>query len=147
MEYNSVLFTNVYGVGDRSERSTNTILKKLLAGEPLKLISGEHLHDWTYIDDAVGGVMAVLKKGEPGREYYIGSRRPKTFKDIVTQVRDVVSPGTKLRFGEYKDDAYIDYSKIDLDALYNDTGFEPTVSLEDGVRRTAKWIQEQTEDG
>ena len=140
MAFNMVLFTNVFGVGDRSSRSANAMLKKLLAGEPLQLISGEHLHDWTYIDDAVGGMMAVLEKGEPGKEYYIGSRAPVPFKDIITRVRDAVSPGTELRFGVYGDDAYIDYSKIDLDALYLDTGYECRSDFDESIRKTAVWL-------
>ncbi len=147
MAFNTVLFTNVFGVGDRSERSTNAILKKLLAGEPLRLISGEHLHDWTYIDDAVGGVMAVLEKGEPGREYYIGSRSPVPFRDIVTHVRDVISPGAELCFGAYEDDAYIDYSKLDLDALYRDTGYECTADFDESIRRTAAWLNGENAGG
>lgn len=138
--FNTVLFTNVFGVGDCSDRSTNAMLRKLLAGEPLKLISGEHLHDWTYIDDAVGGVLAVLEKGVPGKEYYIGSRNPETFRDIITRVRDVISPGTELLFGAYEDDAYIDYTKIDLDALWRDTGFECTADFDESIRRTANWL-------
>ena len=143
MAFNTVLFTNVFGVGDRSNRSTNAMLKKLLAGEPLKLISGEHLHDWTYIDDAVGGVMAVLEKGLPGKEYYVGSREPETFRDIVTRVRDAICPEAELCFGEYKDDAYIDYTKIDLDALYRDTGFACTADFEESIRKTARWLAQE----
>lgn len=141
--FNAVLFTNVFGVGDRSERSTNVMLKQLLAGRPLRLISGEHLHDWTYIDDAVGGIMAVLEKGEPGKEYYVGSRNPSPFRDIITRVRDVVSPETELRFGAYEDDAYIDYTKIDTDALYRDTGFVCTADFDESIRRTAAWLAEE----
>ena len=143
MQYNSVLFTNVYGVGDRSERSTNTMLRKLLAGEPLRLISGEHLHDWTYIDDAVGGVMAVLESGRAGKEYYIGARELSTFRDIITRARDAVSPETELRFGEYEDRAYIDYGQIDLDALYRDTGFECTSDFEESIKKTAVWLAQE----
>lgn len=140
MAFNTVLFTNVFGVGDRSNRSTNAMLKKFLAGEPLQLISGEHLHDWTYIDDAVSGVMAVLEKGEPGKEYYIGSRSPMTFKDIVTRARDAVGSEAELLFGAYEDDAYIDYTKIDLDALFRDTGYACTAGFDESIRKTASWL-------
>lgn len=146
MAFNTVLFTNVFGVGDRSNRSTNAMLKKMLAGEPLELISGEHLHDWTYIDDAVGGVMAVLEKGGSGKEYYIGSRSPKPFREIVTRARDTVDPETELRFGAFEDDAYIDYAEIDLDALYRDTGYECRSDFEESIRKTADWLTHDDPD-
>ena len=144
--FNSVLFTNVFGVGDRSSRSTNTMIRKLLKGEPLRLISGEHLHDWTYIDDAVGGMLAVLEHGVDGVEYYIGKRRPETFRQIVTRVRDTLAPEAELRFGDYEDRAYIDYSLIDMERLYHDTGFECKTNFEENIHMTAKWLIEMEEN-
>lgn len=140
MDFNSVMFTNVFGPGDTSRRSTNTMISKLLDGEPLDLIAGDHPHDWTYIDDAVLGIIAVLEHGVAGRDYYIGSRHPRKFKDIITEVRDVLAPDAELRFGALKDESYIDYSSINLDALYQDTGYECCTEFEDGIRKTAKWV-------
>lgn len=141
--FNSVLFTNVFGVGDKSTRSTNTIIGQLLKGEPLRLISGEHLHDWTYIDDAVDGMVAVLKRGVDGAEYYIGNRHPETFRQIMTHVRDVLAPEAELQFGDYEDRGYIDYSMIDLERLYCDTGFECKADFAESIRKTAQWLKGQ----
>ncbi len=139
--FNSVLFTNVFGVGDTSRRSTNTMIGQLLEGKDLQLISGEHLHDWTYIDDAVKGMLAVLDRGVGGAEYYIGSRSPMPFRDIITRVRDIVAPDAALQFGCYEDRAYIDYSQIDLERLYNDTGFECQADFDESIRKTANWLK------
>lgn len=145
IEFNSVLFTNVFGVGDRSKRSTNMMIGKLLAGKQLDLISGEHFHDWVYIEDAINGILAVLEKGVNGKNYYIGHRKLETFRDIIIRVRDVVAPMAELNFGNYDDKAYIDYSKIDLEQLYQDTGFECSTNFSEGIRQTAEWIKEQLE--
>ena len=140
ISFNSVLFTNVFGVGDRSTRSTNTMIRQLLKGESLRLISGEHLHDWTYINDAVDGMLAVLERGTDGAEYYIGKRQPKTFREIVTRVRDTLAPEAELRFGAYEDRGYIDYSLIDMDRLYRDTGFECGADFTESIQKTAQWL-------
>ena len=146
IEFNSVLFTNVFGVGDRSKRSTNSMLSQLLAGEALNLISGERLHDWTYIDDAVEGILTVLEKGIDGTSYYIGSRKLKTFQNIITQVRDIVAPTVELRFGHYEDEAFIDYLQIDLERLYRDTGFACQTDFDESIRKTAAWLMEERQD-
>ena len=138
----SILFTNVYGVGDFSNRSTNTLIRQLLNGQELRLINGKHLHDWTYIDDAIEGILAAAEKGKPLKEYYIGSRELRTFKDIVTEMRNVLAPDVTLKFGQYQDESYIDYSKIDLDALYRDTGFFIRCDFKESVRKTAEWIKQ-----
>ncbi len=146
IKFNSVVFTNVFGVGDVSNRSTNSLIRQLLAGNTLRLISGEHPHDWTYIDDAVNGIMSILEKGKDDTEYYVGLRQLKTFREIVTKVRDIVSPESEMLFGCYDDRAFIDYSKIDLDALYRDTGFECTADFEESIRKTAAWLKEDKGD-
>lgn len=138
-----VLFTNVFGVGDRSRRSTNSMIIQLLNEKKLDLITGEHLHDWTYIDDAVGGIIAVFEKGHANQCYYIGSRKLDTFKTIILRVRAAVCPEAELQFGAYSDRSYIDYSKIDLDLLYRDTGFECRANFEESIRKTAMWLKEQ----
>lgn len=143
MGFNSVLFTNVFGIGDFSHRSTNTMILQLLNCEPLRLISGEHKHDWIYIEDAVNGIISVMEKGKNSISYYIGNRQLRTFMEIIRDVRDTLSSGTELEFGYYPDDGYIDYSEIDLEGLYRDTGFECKTDFCNSIRKTAQWLAEQ----
>lgn len=143
IDFNSVLFTNVFGVGDCSKRSTNTLILQLLHHEPVRLIPGDHKHDWTYIEDAVNGIISVIENGKDGISYYIGSRRLRTFKEIILDVRNIISSNVDLEFGYYPDDGYIDYSEIDLDDLYRDTGFECQANFCDSIQKTATWLKRQ----
>ena len=122
----------------------NVLIRSFLAGERPKLAAGENYYDCTYVDDVVSGLLAIAEKGTMNRTYYVGHREMQTFRQIVCRMRDTLAPGMELRFGEYLDSAPIDYSLIDVDALWRDTGFEPVMSLEEGVRRTAAWQREQT---
>lgn len=141
--FNSVLFTNVFGVGDHSNRSTNTLILQLLQHRPIRLIPGNHKHDWTYIDDAVNGIISVMENGKDGARYYIGNRQLKTFQEIMLDVQDVVCPDADLQFGCYPDDGYIDYSEIDLESLYRETGFVCKADFRESIRKTAQWLIEQ----
>lgn len=140
--FNSVIFTNVYGIGDYSNRSTNTFVKKLLNHDNLSLIEGSHYYDWTYIDDVVNGVFMVDTQGKNKKDYYIGSNTLKTFKEIIIEVRDIISPNSKLNFGAYNDSAFIDYSNIDVSELYGDTGYVPKVTIQDGIIKLINWMEE-----
>lgn len=142
MEFVAVAFTNVFGVGDRSKRTANLFIYRLMQGQPLDLIEGNNLYDWTYIDDAVGGLIAAGEKGKNGKQYYIGLRELRTFREIVTEVRDTLCPEAELHFGRYHDITYTDYSQFDLDALYNDTGFECAENFEDAILKTAEWVKQ-----
>ena len=141
VEFVGVLFTNIFGVGDRSGRSTNTMLKQLMRGQDLDLIKGDHLYDWTYIDDCVGGIIAAAKRGRNYKVYYVGSRQLRPFREIITEVRDVVCPKSKLNFGMYQDNSWIDYQDIDIYALYNDTGYLPSAIFEDSIKKTVDWLR------
>lgn len=136
-----VLFTNIFGIGDRSTRSTNTLIHKLLSGEHLDLTTGDELYDWTYIDDCVNGIIAAAELGESGQVYYVGSRQLRPFKEIITEVRDIISPQTELRFGAYYDNSYVDFSKIDIYALYRDTGYLPSCNFCESIIKTAEWVK------
>lgn len=141
MQFCGAAFTNVYGVGDMSNRSTNTIIGKLLRGEDIDATTGGDLYDWSYIDDVVGGLYAVGEKGIDGKEYYVGSNRLRPFKDIITEVRDIVSPGSEIHFGALKDNAFVDYTNIDIYLLYRDTGYYPSSDFKESVIKTAEWLQ------
>lgn len=143
--FNATAFTNVFGPGDFSKRTANLFISKLLRGESLDLIEGNNEYDWTFVDDAVAGLLAVGERGKNGKQYYIGSRRLPTFRQILTEVRDILCPGAELRFGRYSDNTYTDYSKFDLDALYRDTGFVCTADFAESIRKTAQWLRQEGE--
>ena len=142
LEFCGVIFTNVFGVGDRSSRSTNSIIKQLLQGDNLKSTKGEALYDWSYIDDVVGGLYAVGEKGIDGKEYYVGSNRLRPFKDIISEVRDIIAPNAEIDFGAFNDNAYVDYTDIDIYELYRDTGFYPNCDFRESILKTAEWVKE-----
>lgn len=141
MDFVGVLFVNIFGVGDHSNRSTNAILHKLLHNENLNLASAARQYNWTYIDDCVGGVIAAAALGGNGKVYYVGTP-PRPFGAIIEDVCDALNKKVQMRFGAFKDDTWIDFAALDTDALYRDTGFECTADFAESIRRTAAWLNE-----
>ena len=142
MKFCGVIFTNVFGVGDRSNRSTNSIIKQLLNGENLRSTKGDTIYDWSYIDDVVDGLYAVGECGNDGEEYYIGSNCLRPFKDIISDVRDILSPKSTIEFGAFEDNTYVDYTYIDIYKLYRDTGFYPKCDFKESILKTAEWLKQ-----
>lgn len=142
IRFNSTVFSHVFGAGDYNRRSANSIILKLLRGEIPALVGGDYQYDWTYIDDVIAGLLCVARQGQNLKDYYVGGRAPRPFCEIVTEVRDAVAPGCPLGFGEYFDSSAIDYSMIDMGALYQDTGFHTRCSLAESAQKTARWVQE-----
>lgn len=142
IEYSAGLVPMPYGENNYSKQLVNVVLNNLNNGTSPKLVEGNNLYDLVYIDDIVDAFIAIGEKGRHMKEYYIGHRALKTFRELITEVRDCVAPDVELKFGEFKDNQQIDYSMVDLDALYRDTGWECSHELKDYMPRTAKWVRE-----
>lgn len=131
-----------YGENNKSRMLPNVVIQNLLEGLPSKLIEGNNLYDMVYIDDIVEAFVAIGESGKSMRSYYIGHRKIKTFKEIVTEIAKIINPGGVLLFGEYPDEeSGINYDCINRDALYNDTGFECKADFKESILRTAEWIK------
>lgn len=137
----SVAFANTFGVGDSSKRSTNLFLHKLLNNEALDLTDGKHLYDWNYIDDAISGLVLAGEKGKDDSVYYIGNNERKPLKDIVEKVRDIIAPNVEIRLGTYKENYHVDYSSVDVNKLYRDTGYRAKIDFDNAILKTAKWVE------
>lgn len=140
-KFNKVIFTNTFGVGDRSDKAVNILIRKMLKDETPALVEGNERNDWTYIDDTVNGLMAVLNRGDQFGTYYIGHKEITTFREKIIEMRDTLCPGMELQFGTMDEDSFVDYDLIDKDALYNDTGFECEADFKESIIKTANWLK------
>ena len=147
IDYNAGMICMAYGEGNRSNMLANVLVNALNNGESPKLTEGNNLYDMIYIQEIVDAFIAIGNKGVPMKTYYVGHRKLLTFKEWVTIFRDVINPSVVLRFGEYKDTLNMDYSSVDLDALYLDTGFECSYPLEKGILNTARYLKEINKNG
>ena len=141
IDFNAAILASTYGEGDRSDTIQTVLIRALLEGRSPKLLQGEILYDWLYVDDAVSALLAISQHGKPNRSYYVGHDELHTFKELVTKTRDIIAPSVRLRFGEYPEGVRIDYSKVDLTALYRDTGFKCQADLCSSIKKTADWLK------
>lgn len=141
MEYSAGLIPMPYGENNYSKQLVNVVINSLNNGVAPKLVEGNNLYDLVYVQDIIDALIAIGDKGKDKKEYYVGHRQLKTFREWMTEIRDVIAPDIELKFGEYKDNQQIDYSKVDLDALYRDTGWECQYDLKDKIKDTADWVK------
>lgn len=143
IEYSAGLTAMSYGENNRSMMLTNVVLKQLVRGESPRLIEGNIPYDLIYIDDIARAFYAIGERGKHLRSYYVGHRKLRTFREYLTEIGQIVAPEVPLLFGAYPDDdSSRNYDKIDLNALYQDTGFECKADFRESMLRTARWIAE-----
>lgn len=133
-----------YGENNKSEMIPNVVIKNILNNKDTKLIEGKNLYDMIYIDDIIRAFEAIGLKGNNMTSYYIGHRNIKTFREIICDIANILDAKCELLFGEYPDvPSGVDYNNIDLDLLYNDTGFECKADFKESILKTANWLKKQ----
>jgi UDP-glucose 4-epimerase len=107
---------------------------------------GRQSRDFTYVDDAVAAYLAAgtaTGNGGAGKVYNVAGGRPHSLLDVLAVLGDIlgvtVTPHhTEARVGDVR------HSRADLSSATGDLGWTPTVDLEEGLRRTVRWLTTRT---
>lgn len=136
------IITNIYGPGEFTSRLINSMIRNLLSGKHQYLSEGTQYYDFIYLSDAAKAFRLIGEYGKSGRNYTIASGAAKPLREFLTELTTVVSPGTKLIFGEcpFKGIS-LPKEMYSIKELQEDTGFAPEISFADGIRRTMEWIK------
>ncbi|MFN3326299.1 MAG: NAD-dependent epimerase/dehydratase family protein [Bryobacteraceae bacterium] len=132
-----------YGPQDDPSWLLPTLIRTLLAGQRPALTLGEQLWDYIYVTDAAEAICRVALAPDAAGVFNLGSGQPRTIRSIAEMVRDAIDPALPLGFGElpYRNDQVM-HLEADIRRLRRATGWEPRVSLPEGVRRTIEWYRE-----
>lgn len=139
-------FFTVYGPWGRPDMAYYLFTKAILKGEPIKVFNqGEMRRDFTYIDDIVEGVQRIIEQPIGNRDAYkiynIGNHKTETLMDFISTLEQHLG---KIAVKEYLPMQPGDVSQTyaDVSALQQDYGYAPNTSIEEGLKRFAKWYLE-----
>ena len=141
----SLRFSNVYGPLSFHKGSVvAAFLRNIIAGKPVTIYGdGSQIRDYVYVDDLCNGITRALNAGVDG-VYQLGTGIPTTLNDLVVEIKSVVGHNNPVeviyedaRKGEIKD-TYCDITKA-----RTTFGFEPAISLPDGLANTWNWFLDQ----
>lgn len=133
---------SVYGPYDGSNTMVMSTINKLLKGVMPHFTKAEQQWDYLYSDDVARVMVLLGNRGSDGQVYCIGSGQTKPLSEYIEVIRDIVSPEMTMRYGEIPySPQQVMYLCADIGELKRDTGFEPQVMFEDGIRNTVEWIK------
>lgn len=141
-------FFTVYGPWGRPDMAYWIFTRAILEGQPIRVFNrGEMWRDFTYIDDIVDGVVAVLDKppageGAPHRVYNIGNNNPVKLTDFIDVLERLTGRKAERRH-EPMQPGDVERTYADIDALVRDFGFRPHTSIEDGLAKFVDWYREE----
>ncbi len=135
---------NTYGPRQSARAVIPTIITQALTGKQVRLGSLEPSRDFTYVTDTVEGFLRVAEAGDvSGQEINLGSGETIRVGDLVQKVFEIVGREPEI----VMDSARIRPEKSEVMKLLasnkkaqEEIGWEPTVMLDQGLRRTIDWI-------
>ncbi|HTY43558.1 MAG TPA: NAD-dependent epimerase/dehydratase family protein [Thermoanaerobaculia bacterium] len=143
--------TNVYGPRGQMKHSqfgvVNWFVRLALEERPIPIFgSGKILRDFLYVDDCVEAlVRAAEEPAAVGEILNVGHDRPSTFLEVAELLAELV-PGTRLEFTDFTPERKAqepgDFVS-DITKIRRLLGWEPTVSLRDGLARTVAFYRER----
>jgi dTDP-glucose 4,6-dehydratase len=138
---------NNYGPRQNPRYVTGTIITQALERDRVELGQLDPMRDFCYCTDGVRGHLAVAAHGVPGDVYAYGQGKNISMADwaaLVLRVgeddgywsgREVVSVPERFRPGA----SDVMALRVGYEKLSRETGWQPTVSWEDGISRTIAW--------
>lgn len=138
------------GLGLQDRRVIPDIVSDVLAGKNIVLLSsGAPTRTFCYIADAIAGYMQILLSDENGEAFNIGAETPEiTIHDLASTILRLAEKalgitGLKLEKKPSDDPLYLTHNPQrrcpTITKARSRVGFEPTVPLEEGLRRSLIW--------
>lgn len=164
-EWYHTLYNNVHGIRACSLRLTNTYgprmrvkdarqtflgiwIRLLVEGKPFDVWGGAQLRDFTYVDDAVEALLlAAANDDGNGKAFNVGGGSAVSLRELAALLVDA-NGGGEFRIRAFPEDR----RRIDIGDYYADDrlirkvlGWEPTVSLREGLGRTLAFYRAHIE--
>jgi dTDP-glucose 4,6-dehydratase len=139
--------SNNYGPYHFPEKLIPVVILNALHGKQIPVYgAGENVRDWLYVEDHADALLTVVTKGEVGRSYNIGGENEARNIDLVrmicTLMDEMVPDGAPhdrlITFVTDRPGHDLRYA-IDPKRMRGELGWQPSVTLEEGLRRTVRW--------
>jgi UDP-glucuronate 4-epimerase len=135
-------FFTVYGPWGRPDMAYWLFTEAMLQGRPIRLFNnGDMRRDFTFVDDIVAGVLAVLDRPAADaahRLYNIGNSHPEQLLDMVATLEELLGVrAVKEMLPMQPGDVPATYA--DVSAMQRDFGWQPTTDLRTGLARFVHW--------
>jgi len=133
---------NTYGPRMSAEdgRVVTNFISQALEGRPITIYgNGRQTRSFCYVDDLVGGIIAMLDSTEPG-PVNLGNPEEFTINDLADLVLQVTDSNSPIERRELPVDDPT-RRRPDITVARQALGWHPETPVREGVRRTVDWFR------
>ena len=150
-------FFTVYGPWGRPDMALFKFTKNILEGKPIEVFNhGNHLRDFTYVDDIVQGIVKTSRKppkydpsfdhfdpdqgksSAPFRILNIGNSNPVTLMKYIELIEHNLNLKAKIQFLPIQD-GDVEKTYSDISRIQSLVSYTPNTDVEVGVKNFIKW--------
>ena len=134
-------FFTVYGPRGRPDMMAYKVLQNIFRGTEVPIYNNGQMHrDWTFVDDIVSGIVAALDHPLGYEIINLGRGEPVLLADFVRLIEDLSGRKANL-IPTAMPETDIPYTYAAIGKAQSLLGYDPRVSVEEGVRRFWEWYQ------
>lgn len=143
--------SNNYGPFHFPEKLIPVVILNALAGKDLPIYGdGSNIRDWLYVEDHADALLLVVEKGQVGRSYNIGGENERSNLQLVRALCTILDEMRPKAQGSYAEQITFVADRPGHDARYaidptrirTELGWRPSVTVEEGLRKTVRWYLE-----
>jgi len=137
-------FFTVYGPWGRPDMMPVKFARLILSGEPIELFNnGNHMRDFTYIDDVVDAVLKIFDMAPTTEKFNsevfnIGSSNPIRLLEFVDLLEKCLGKISYRQFSAHQISDMID-THANNEKIHNATGWSPNIPISSGIELLANW--------
>lgn len=135
--------TNNYGPFHFIEKAIPLFITNALQGKTLPIYgTGKAVRDYLYVTDHCIAIDLILHGGKIGETYCIGGDGERNGIEIADTILDLLGkPKTLKTFVEDRKGHDMRYA-MDHSKITNELGWNPTVTFEEGIKKTIQWYKD-----
>ncbi|MBF8262810.1 MAG: wcaG [Parachlamydiales bacterium] len=135
-------YFTAYGPWGRPDMAYYRFTRQICEGQPIQVFNrGLMRRDFTYIDDIVNGTLAAIDLGAECEIFNLGDNRPIDLLYLIQLLEDAlriraIKEMLPMQIGEVLE------TYADIEKSQRMLGFQPKVSIEDGILKFIEWYRE-----
>jgi len=137
---------NTYGPRQSDRAVIPTIITQALTQDVVHLGNLNARRDLTYVTDTVEGFIKVSAADDvEGKTYNLGAGSDISIGELAETIIELIGRSVKIKVDEARlrpEGSEVQRLLADNTLAKKDLGWEPRVSLDEGLRRTIEWISE-----
>jgi UDP-glucuronate 4-epimerase len=140
-------FFTVYGPRQRPEMAIHKFIRLIYRDEEVPVFGdGSSRRDYTYVDDIVDGITSAVDCDCQFEVINLGRSETVALLEMIHHIESSLKKTARVEFlPSQKGDVPITFASVQKARRL--LGYEPTVSIAEGIRRTVRWFLERHGEG